>query len=154
MALAPLLPGDIRDIRLLHLLPGNGPLQVVSDHKARPVRVRQQDQPPLFRQPPQKRQLFPIVEHGEPAGLHHRGVHRLQKGVAVIPPLHHDDLFYPGLHLRPANSIRNSFNSSSFCLSGILMLFIRRSSCWHRSTAVRHQSWSTFLAACISNLAG
>ena len=99
---------------------------MVPDNEARTVGICQQDHSALLRQPPQVRGLFPVAEHGEAAGLHHHGVHRLQKRVFIVAALHHDDLADAGLHRPPASSMRSSFSSPS--LSILRSLFIRRSS--------------------------
>ena len=134
LAFAALLAVHVRHIGLQDLLRRQNTLQVIADHKARPVRVRHKDDAAGRRQTAEIGQLLPVVEHGKASRLHDNGVHHLRKSILIVPPLHHDDLPHTGLHRLPASSMRNSFSSAS--LSIFFSLFIRRSSLWHRMTAV------------------
>ncbi len=77
-ALPLLLAVDVRNIRLLHPVPGQRTLQVIADNKARAVAVRQNDETPFLRQPPEKGYLLAVIEHGKAAQRHYRGVHHLR----------------------------------------------------------------------------
>ena len=65
LAFAALLAVHVRHIGLQDLLRRQNTLQVIADHKARPVRVRHEDDAAGRRQTAEIGQLLPVVEKGK-----------------------------------------------------------------------------------------
>ena len=113
---AALLAVDVRDVGVLHLLRRDGSLEKIADDEPRAVRVGEDDEPPLPGQPPQQRELLPVLEHAEARRLQDHGVHHLRQGVFVVAALHHDGLADAShvITRRPADSsMRREMSSSS-----------------------------------------
>ena len=69
------------------------PLEIVPDHKARSVGIRQNHQSPALRRQPQQRHKFSVLHHTEAGSLKNRRINQLAQGILVIPSFHNDRLF-------------------------------------------------------------
>ena len=67
--LAFFLSPNIRYIRLLDAIPRQYAFQIIPDHKARSIAIRQDNQPACLRDTPQQLQPVLVMEDTEAAGL-------------------------------------------------------------------------------------
>ena len=126
---------------MLHLLRGQGPLQIVADDKAGPVAVGEDDEPPFFRDPPQQLQTLPVVEDPKAPGFQDHGVDELLQGVLVIAALHDNGLLDLQHGAPPADNSRTRESIRSW-LSAPDTDFMARSVSAQRAMAQRHQGRS------------
>ena len=68
------------------------PLEIIPDHKARSVRIRQNHQSPALRRQTQQRHKLSVFHHAKAGSLKNRRIDQLAQGVFVIPSFHNDRL--------------------------------------------------------------
>ena len=148
MALAALLPGNIRDIGLLDASRREGAFEVIADDKTGAVAVGQHDQPAGGCDATQQLELFLIVENAKAAALQHDRIHHLPHGIDVIAAFDEDRLLDADHLLTSfsAAAMESSASSICFCLSTALPLSAE-SVCAHSDAACRSQESGTRRAA-------